>query len=81
MGLQTSSFELAFGMELGRFISSDPEAYLEWEKKVERVFECHNYTEEKKIKLAAIEFTYYASVWWDQFTSTRRRSGEGPVSL
>ena len=59
---------------------SDPEAYLEWEKKVERVFECHNYTKEKKVKLAAVEFTYYASVWWDQFTSTRRRSGEGPVS-
>ena len=58
---------------------SDPEAYLEWEKKVERVFECHNYTEEKKVKLAAVEFTYYASVWWDQYTTTRRRSGEGPV--
>ena len=42
---------------------SDPEAYLEWEKKVERVFECHNYTEEKKVKLAAVEFTDYASVW------------------
>ncbi|XP_044503434.1 uncharacterized protein LOC123224018 [Mangifera indica] len=59
---------------------SDPEAYLEWEKKVERVFECHNYTEEKKVKLAAVEFTDYVSVWWDQFTSTRRRSGEGLVS-
>ena len=58
---------------------SDPEAYLEWEKKVERVFECHNYTEEKKVKLAAVEFTDYASVWWDQFTTTRRRSGEGHV--
>ena len=59
---------------------SDPEAYLEWEKKVERVFECHNYTEEKKVKLAAVEFTDYASVWWDQFTTTRRRSGEGHVA-
>ncbi|XP_044465446.1 uncharacterized protein LOC123195704 [Mangifera indica] len=59
---------------------NDPKAYLEWEKKVERVFECHNYTEEKKVKLAAVEFTDYASVWWDQFTSTRRRSGEGPIS-
>ncbi|XP_044497617.1 uncharacterized protein LOC123219690 [Mangifera indica] len=59
---------------------SDPEAYLEWEKKVERVFECHNYTKENKVKLAAVEFIDYASVWWDQFTSTRRRSGEGPVS-
>ncbi|KAL4599034.1 hypothetical protein ACB092_11G097600 [Castanea dentata] len=27
---------------------NDPEAYLEWEKKVELIFECHNYSEEKK---------------------------------
>ena len=59
---------------------SDPEAYLEWEKKVKFVFDCHNYTEEKKVKLTAMEFIDYASVWWDQFTSIRRRSGEGPVS-
>uniref|UniRef100_A0A2N9GY58 Retrotransposon gag domain-containing protein n=1 Tax=Fagus sylvatica TaxID=28930 RepID=A0A2N9GY58_FAGSY len=26
---------------------SDPKAYLEWEKKVELIFECHNYSEEK----------------------------------
>ena len=24
---------------------SDPEAYLDWEKKVEFVFDCHNYSE------------------------------------
>ena len=42
---------------------SDPEAYLEWEKNVKRVFECHNYTEEKKVKSAAVEFTNYASIW------------------
>jgi hypothetical protein len=35
---------------------NDPEAYLEWEKKVELIFECHNYSEEKKVKLAVIEF-------------------------
>jgi hypothetical protein len=28
---------------------NDPEAYLEWEKKVELIFECHNYSEEKKV--------------------------------
>ena len=42
---------------------SDPEAYLEWEKKIELVFDCHNYSELKKVKLAAIEFTDYAIVW------------------
>ncbi|KAH9704946.1 Endonuclease [Citrus sinensis] len=42
---------------------NDPEVYLEWEKKVELVFDCHNYFEEKKVKLAAVEFTDYAIIW------------------
>ena len=51
---------------------NDLEAYLEWEKKVEMVFDCHHYFEEKKVKLAAIEFTDYAIIWWDQLVTTRR---------
>ncbi|KAH9792603.1 hypothetical protein KPL71_004191 [Citrus sinensis] len=30
---------------------SDPEAYLEWEKKMEFIFDCHNYSEAKKVEL------------------------------
>ena len=45
---------------------NDPKAYLEWEKNVELVFYCHNYFENKKVKLDAIEFSDYAIVWWDQ---------------
>ncbi|XP_040947385.1 uncharacterized protein [Gossypium hirsutum] len=59
---------------------SDPEAYLEWERKIEVIFECHNYSESKKVKLAAIEFSDYAMVWWDQLTTSRRRNGERPIS-
>ena len=44
---------------------SNPEAYLEWEKKMEFVFDCHNYSETKKVKLAVIEFFEYAITWWD----------------
>jgi hypothetical protein len=29
---------------------NDPEAYLEWEKKVELISECHNYFKGKKVK-------------------------------
>ncbi|KAM7474173.1 hypothetical protein LguiB_021416 [Lonicera macranthoides] len=58
---------------------NDPEAYLEWVKKVELVFACHNYSESKKVKLAAIEFSYYALVWWDRLMTERKRSDEGPV--
>jgi hypothetical protein len=58
---------------------NDPKAYLEWEKKVELIFKCHNYSEEKKIKLAAIEFTDYAIIWWDQLIMNRMRNYERPI--
>jgi hypothetical protein len=58
-----------------------PEAYLEWETKMEMVFDCHNYSEIKKVKLAvaAIEYTDYAIVWWDQLLINSRRNREPPV--
>ena len=46
---------------------------------MELIFECHNYSDEKKVKLAAIEFSDYVIVWWDQFCKERRRYGERPV--
>ena len=45
---------------------SDLEAYLEWEKKMEFIFDCHNYSEAKKVKLVVIEFSDYAITWWDR---------------
>ena len=59
---------------------SDPEAYFEWETKVQFVFDCHNYTDDKKVKLAAAEFTDYVVVWWDQLVTNRRRAGERPIT-
>ncbi|RDX63595.1 hypothetical protein CR513_57956, partial [Mucuna pruriens] len=46
------------------------------ELKVEHVFDFHNYSEEKKVKLAVVKFTDYASIWWDRFVINRRRNGE-----
>ena len=58
---------------------NDPEAYLEWERKVELVFDCHHYSENKKVKLAVIEFSDYAIVWWDQLVLNKRRNREPSV--
>jgi hypothetical protein len=58
---------------------NDPEAYLEWEKKIELTFACHNYLENKKMKLAVFEFIDYAIIWWDQLVTNRRRNHEGPI--
>ncbi|GKV11634.1 hypothetical protein SLEP1_g22874 [Rubroshorea leprosula] len=57
---------------------NDPDVYLEWEKNVELVFDCHNYYEEKKVKLAAVEFTDYTMVSWDQLVLSRHRNREHP---
>lgn len=55
---------------------SDPEAYLEWEMKIEQLFACHNYTKDKKMKEAAMELTDYALIWWNQLQRERARYKE-----
>ncbi|KAJ4708852.1 Mutant gag-pol polyprotein [Melia azedarach] len=58
---------------------NDPKLYLEWERKVEHIFDYHNCSEKKKVKLAAVEFIDYASIWWDQLVINRRKNGEKPI--
>ncbi|KAK8503583.1 hypothetical protein V6N12_036756 [Hibiscus sabdariffa] len=59
---------------------SDPDAYLTWESKVEHVFECYNYSKQKKVRLVVMEFVDYALLWWDQLLLSRQRTDEGPVT-
>ena len=40
----------------------DPDVYLDWERRIELIYECHNFSEEKKVKLAVAKFTDYAVV-------------------
>ncbi|XP_060675255.1 uncharacterized protein LOC132804574 [Ziziphus jujuba] len=59
---------------------SDLEAYLEWEEKMEMIFDCHNYSEAKKVKLAAMEFGRYTLQWWTNEQNTRRRVGDDLIT-
>ena len=43
------------------------------------VFDCHHYSESKKVKLAVIEFSDYVIVWWDQLVLNKRRNREPSV--
>ena len=45
---------------------NDPNAYLDWEMKIQHVFSCNDYTEEQKVKLATTKFSDYALVWWNK---------------
>ena len=46
---------------------------------MEMIFDCHNYSEGKKVKLAAMEFGHYALQWWtneqDLVTTWRQMKG------
>ena len=42
---------------------TDPEEYLEWEKMVESVFNCHNFSDAKKVLLCIAQFKQYAQIW------------------
>ena len=52
---------------------------MEWEKRIENIFDIHHYSDRKKVKLAVTEFTDYALTWWDQVATNRRRNREPPV--
>ena len=51
----------------------EPEGYLEWEMRVDQIFDAHHYSKEKKVQLAGIEFTGYALIWWNQICRSRHR--------
>lgn len=57
----------------------DPKAYLEWEKKVELVFDYHHYSKHTKLRFAVVEFTNYSVISWDRLVSNQRRNKESSV--
>ena len=46
---------------------------------MELVSDYHNYSKVKKVKLASIEFSDYAIMWWDQLLLNMRRNRERPI--
>ena len=55
------------------------EEYLAWELKIEKLWRLHDYSEDRKIKLASSEFEGYALFWWENFVTTREVQGEPPI--
>ncbi|KAK1572649.1 hypothetical protein QYE76_018789 [Lolium multiflorum] len=57
----------------------DPEAYLSWALKVDKIFRIHNYSGAKKVAMASLEFEDYANTWWEQVLTLREEKGEPPI--
>ena len=60
--------------------SNDPEEYLSWALKVDKILCLHNYEQEKKIAMASLEFQDYVLIWWEQFLERREARGEPPIT-
>jgi hypothetical protein len=48
---------------------------------VEKIFCLHNYSEEKKLAMASLEFEGYALIWWEQLLHDREEDGEDLLLL
>ena len=66
---------IKFSIPQFSFDTNDVEEYLRWELKIEKLWRLHNYTEDKKIKLASSEFEGYALQWWDNIVRQRALDG------
>ena len=60
--------------------SNDPEEYLSWALKVDKIFHLHNYEEDKKISMASLEFQDYVLIWREQVIEHREARGEPPIT-
>jgi len=43
-----------------------PNAYMEWEQKVDQIFNIHRVSEQKQVDLVVLEFEEYDMTWWHQ---------------
>ncbi|KAK1617504.1 hypothetical protein QYE76_023021 [Lolium multiflorum] len=58
----------------------DPDAYLSWVLKVDKIFRIHNFSEAKKVAMASLEFEGYAIVWWEEVNKKRDKEDLDPIA-
>ncbi|XP_074306030.1 uncharacterized protein LOC141641258 [Silene latifolia] len=67
--------------ELSEFVGgTDPEDYLEWERKIERMFDFKGLDDEKSCKYAILKLSRGASLWYEGLKARRARAGKGKIT-
>ncbi|XP_074305313.1 uncharacterized protein LOC141640409 [Silene latifolia] len=59
---------------------TNPEEYLEWERKIERLFDFKNLNDEKRCQYAILKLSKGASLWYDGVNIKRVRAGKEKIS-
>jgi len=57
----------------------DPDLFWDWLQTIERVFEFKDIPKEKMVKIVALKFRKYASIWWSNILTKRVRKGKGKI--
>jgi hypothetical protein len=60
--------------------NNDTDAYLSWAIKVDKIFQMHNYSEEKKVAMDSLEFEGYANIWWEQVIAKHEEDLKEPIA-
>ncbi|VFQ90318.1 unnamed protein product [Cuscuta campestris] len=69
-----------FKVEIPTFDGKDdPDYFIKWLETIERVFDYTEVLEDRKVKLVALKFRGYASTWWTNTTTKRKREGKVAV--
>ncbi|XP_074267014.1 uncharacterized protein LOC141590315 [Silene latifolia] len=55
---------------------TDPEDYLEWERKIDRLFDFKDLDDNKRCKYAILKLTRGASLWYENLKAQRARAGK-----
>ncbi|XP_074278242.1 uncharacterized protein LOC141601835 [Silene latifolia] len=59
---------------------TEPEDYLEWERKIECMFEFKDLSDEKSCKYAILKLSKNASLWYENLKSERAREGKEKIT-
>jgi len=46
---------------------------------MDKIFLVHNYSKQKKVAMAALEFGGYTLIWWEKMLNEREEAGQGDV--
>ena len=67
--------------ELPEFMGgTDPEVYLEWERKIDRMFDFKDLDDERRCKYAILRLSKGASLWFEGLKTNRVRAGKDKIT-
>ncbi|XP_048494585.1 uncharacterized protein LOC125494807 [Beta vulgaris subsp. vulgaris] len=58
----------------------EPDVYLDWERRMQRIFDHKNVSDATSFSYATLKFTRYASLWFENMQVRREREGKESIS-